>query len=70
MGNKAKQTDLVLGYLKAFGSLTNIQAVEELHIMALARRVMELRRSGYVIDMEYKTAPNGNRYGVYTLREA
>ena len=70
MKNKTKQTDLVLGYLKAFGSLTTIQAVEELHIMALARRVMELRRAGYQIDMEYKTSENGNRYGVYTLREA
>ena len=70
MRNKVKQTELVLGYLKAFGELTTITAVEELHIMALARRVMELRRAGYNIEMKYRTSPNGNRYGVYTLREA
>ena len=70
MKNKIKQTELVLAYLKTFGELTTIKAIEELHILALARRVMELRRAGHKIDMTYRTAPNGNRYGVYTLREA
>lgn len=70
MKNKIKQTDAVLSWLKTFGELTTAQAVEELHIMSLPRRIMELRRAGHRIDMTYRTSPNGNRYGVYTLREA
>ena len=70
MRKKIKQTELVLSYLKTFGELTNSEAVEELHVLALARRIMELRRAGHEIDTTYRTSPDGNRYGVYTLREA
>lgn len=64
---KPKQTDRVLAWLIINGELTTRDAVLELNIMSLAKRIEELRKSGYRIDMTYKTAPSGARYGVYKL---
>lgn len=66
---KATQTALVMDWLKRNGELTTREAVTELNIMSLPRRIMELRRAGVQIDMAYRTSPNGARYGVYTLAE-
>lgn len=66
---KATQCSVVLDWLKNRGELTNRQAVMELNILALPRRVMELRDAGYNIDMTYRVSKNGSRYGVYTLQE-
>ena len=67
--NKTTQTALVLDWLKRNGELTTREAVTELNIMSLPRRVMELRRAGIDIDMTYRTSASGARYGVYTLQE-
>ena len=64
---RAKQTDVVLSYLKQFGELTTRQAVIELNIMCLPKRIEELRNSGIAIRTDYRTSANGKRYGVYTL---
>lgn len=64
---RAKQTDLVLSYLKTFGELTTREAVTELNIMSLPKRIEELRKSGVAIRTEYRTSTNGARYGVYSL---
>lgn len=65
---KVKQTEIVLSYLKVYGELTTMQAVEELHILSLPRRIMELRRAGHNIVMEYRyNEKTGKRYGVYSL---
>ena len=66
---RMKQTDVVLSYLKIYGELTTREAVTELNIMSLPRRIMELRRAGHNINMEYRTSANGSRYGVYTLAD-
>lgn len=65
--NKTTQTALVLNWLIRNGELTTREAVTELNIMSLPRRIMELRRAGFPIDMTYRTSANGARYGVYTL---
>lgn len=65
--NKTTQTALVLDWLVRKGELTTREAVTELNIMSLPRRIMELRRAGIDIDMTYKVSANGARYGVYTL---
>ena len=65
--NKMKQTALVLDWLRTRGELTTREAVTELNIMSLPRRVMELRRAGYNIDLEYRRSTTGTRYGVYSL---
>lgn len=69
MANKMTQTALVLDWLKRNGELTTREAVTELNIMSLPRRIMELRRAGIDIDMTYRMSANGARYGVYTLAE-
>ena len=65
--NRTKQTDVVLSYLKTNGELTTRQAVIELNIMCLPKRIEELRNSGIAIRTDYRTSANGKRYGVYKL---
>lgn len=67
MGRKVKQTALVLHWLVENGEITTREAVTELNIMSLPRRIMELREMGFDIITTYRTSPNGARYGVYTL---
>jgi hypothetical protein len=69
MDKRQKQIAVVLDWLRNKGELTTMEAVTELGVMSLPRRIMELRRDGIKIDMEYRTSPNGRRYGVYTLGE-
>ena len=66
---RAKQTDVVLSYLKRHGELTTREAVTELNIMSLPKRIEELRKSGVAIRTEYRTSANGARYGVYSLAD-
>lgn len=65
-----KQTLRVLECLKNDGELTVIDAVTQLGILSLPRRIMELRNAGYNIVTEYRKSKNGKRYGVYKLQEA
>ena len=66
---RTKQTDVVLSYLKTFGELTTREAVIELNIMCLPKRIEELRKEGIAIRTDYRTSTNGKRYGVYTLAD-
>lgn len=66
---KIKQTAIVMDWLIRRGELTTREAVTELNIMSLPRRIMELRQMGIPIDMEYRTSATGARYGVYKLAE-
>lgn len=67
---RAKQTDRVLEYLIRNGELTTREAVIELNIMSLPKRIEELRKEGVPIRTTYRTSANGARYGVYTMEEA
>ena len=67
MTNKINQRARVLNWLQTHDGLTVREAVTELNIMSLPRRIMELRRAGNKITMTYRTTPNGTKYGVYTL---
>lgn len=66
---RTKQTDVVLSYLKTFGELTTREAVIELNIMCLPKRIEELRKEGIPIRTDYRTSANGKRYGVYSLAD-
>ena len=66
---RVKQTDLVLSYLKTFGELTTRQAVIDLNIRCLPKRIEELRKDGVAIATIYRTSENGKRYGVYKLAD-
>ena len=65
-----RQKAAVLGWLRSNKELTTREAVTELNIMSLPRRIMELRQDGHNIKMEYRKSQSGARYGVYTLQEA
>ena len=66
---RTKQTERVLGWLRTHGELTTREAVTELIIMSLPKRIEELRKSGVAIRTEYRTSANGARYGVYSLAD-
>lgn len=65
--NKQTQKKRVIEWLMKYGTLTVREAVTELGIMALPRRVFELKREGYNIGLIWATSTNGSRYGVYVL---
>lgn len=48
-------------YIEDYGSITQIEALQDLGIMRLASRISELRREGVSIITETVTAKN--RYG-------
>lgn len=64
---RPSQMEIVLDYLLTHGELTTRKAVTELNIMCLPKRIEELRKAGVAIETNYRTSPNGARYGVYTL---
>lgn len=59
--SKKTQCERVLEYMKQFGSITSIQAMQDLGCMRLASRVNDLKKSGYPIGSRTKTGKN--RYG-------
>lgn len=58
---KAKQTDRVLDYIREFGSITQLEALQDLGVMRLASRVSDLKRQGYPIVGRIEAVKN--RYG-------
>lgn len=67
MASVKTQRDRVLEWLYKHGELTTREAVIELGIMSLPKRIEELRNSGHAIKTDYRTSANGARYGVYSL---
>lgn len=63
------QMEIVLDYLLTHGELTTREAVIELNIMCLPKRIEELRKAGVAIRTTYRTSANGKRYGVYKLAD-
>lgn len=67
---KLSQHEKILKYLKLFGSITPIQAFEELRITKLSTRIGEMKRAGININTEIvRTTVNGERvtYARYSL---
>ena len=58
---KATQCDKVLQYMREFGSITQLRALQDIGCMRLASRITDLRQQGYPIGRRIKTAKN--RYG-------
>ena len=58
---KATQCDKVLAYMRQFGSITQLQALQDIGCMRLASRISDLRYQGYAIGRRMKTSKN--RYG-------
>ena len=58
---KVKQTEKVLRYMQEFGSITSLQAMQDLGVMRLASRITDLKQSGY--DVQSRYIHSKNRYG-------
>lgn len=59
--HKPTQNQRILDYIKEFGSITQLEALQDLGVMRLASRISDLRRLGYNITS--KIEPVKNRYG-------
>lgn len=59
--HKPTQNDRILEYIKRFGSITQLEALQDLGVMRLASRISDLRSLGYPIISETEVVKN--RYG-------
>lgn len=59
--SKPRQVDKILNYLKLYGNITSLEALEQFGIMRTASRISELRKTGYNIKTE--TVKSKNRFG-------
>lgn len=55
------QCERIIDYINDFGSITSIEAMQDLGCMRLASRICDLKRRGYKIVS--KTEIGKNRYG-------
>ena len=58
---KSTQCEKVLHYMRQFGSITQLQALQDIGCVRLASRISDLRQQGYAIGRRIKTSKN--RYG-------
>lgn len=61
MTNKTKQNDRIIEYMKKYGSITQLDALNDLGVMRLASRISDIKKQGYPIVSETVTVMN--RYG-------
>ena len=55
------QKEMIINYIKKYGSITPLEAMKELGVMRLASRINELKKQGYLIKSE--TTYCKNRFG-------
>ena len=61
MHTRPRQTERVLDYIRTFGSITQLEAMNILGVYRLASRISELKKQGYNITGE--TVAVKNRFG-------
>lgn len=59
--HKPTQNERILAYIAEFGSITQLEALQDLGIMRLASRISDLKRQGYSIASDIETVKN--RFG-------
>lgn len=64
MEDKKSQMTRLLNYLEKHGSITSIEALEQLGIARCSSRIWDLKRVGYPIERRMETGLN--RYGQKT----
>ena len=55
------QSERVLSYIEEYGSISQLEALNELGVMRLASRISDLRKHGFPITSEMVTVKN--RFG-------
>lgn len=70
---KATQCELIVEYMKRFGSINPLQALEDIGCFRLASRISDLKKQGYPIISErvnYKTRlGEAKHFNEYRLKE-
>ena len=61
MHTNPTQNERILSYIEEKGSITQLEALNDLRVMRLASRISDLKRKGYNIISENVTIKN--RYG-------
>lgn len=61
---KLTQCERIVDYMRQFGSISTLEAFNNLGVARLASRIHDLRQQGYNIESEVKTAKN--RFGEST----
>lgn len=64
---KQTQRQKILDWLKSGNGLTTRQAMLELNINSPAKRIEELRKMGYPIELKWIVNEAGTRYGIYQM---
>ena len=68
---KQKQCDRVLEYIKIHGSITSLEAIEQIGVARLASRICDLKKAGWNIEKKNETGVNRNgkktRYARYSI---
>ena len=59
--HKPTQNERILDYIARFGSITQLEALQDLGVMRLASRISDLRSEGYPITSTIETVKN--RFG-------
>lgn len=70
---KSTQCDLILDYMKQFGSINPLQALQDIGCFRLASRISDLRKRGYLIisaRVHYKNRlGEAKHFNEYRLKE-
>ena len=56
--SKPTQNERILDYMAEYGSITQLEALNELGVMRLASRMSDLKKQGYNIKSEIVTVKN------------
>lgn len=59
--HKPTQNERIISYIHEFGSITQMDALQDLGVMRLASRISDLRKLGYPISSKVEVVKN--RYG-------
>ena len=52
---KQKQCDRVIEYIKSHGSITSLEAIEQIGVARLASRICDLKKAGWNIEKKNET---------------
>lgn len=66
--SKATQGQRVLEYMERFGSITQLEALQNLGVMRLASRISDLKRQGYPILSKTEVVKNRFEENCYIKR--
>ncbi len=65
---KTTQAERVLSYMEQFGSITQMDALNDLGVMRLASRISDLKKMGYPITSDVEAVKNRYQETCYIKR--